>query len=54
MNTSYSPQAAADQAHSKYRNATVQLGLLGLDTAIPTECVWWSCKRPFGASSSVY
>src|SRR6185437_6007722 len=35
MNTSYSPQAAADQARSKYRNATVQLGLLGLDTAIP-------------------
>src|SRR4029450_3005865 len=35
MNTSYSPQAAADQARSKYRNATAQLGLLGLDTAIP-------------------
>jgi hypothetical protein len=35
MNTSYSPQAAADRARSKYRNATAQLGLLGLDTAIP-------------------
>jgi hypothetical protein len=35
MNTSYSPQAAADQARSKYRNATTQLGLLGLDTTIP-------------------
>jgi len=35
MNTSYSPQAAADQARSKYRNVTAQLGLLGLDTAIP-------------------
>ena len=32
MNTSYSPQAAADQARS---NVTAQLGLLGLDTAIP-------------------
>ena len=28
-------QAAADQARSKYRNVTAQLGLLGLDTAIP-------------------
>ena len=35
MNTSYSPQAAADQARSKYRNVTAQLSLLGLDTAIP-------------------
>jgi phasin len=35
MNTSYSHQAAADQARSKYRNVTAQLGLLGLDAAIP-------------------
>ena len=32
MKTSYSPQAAADQARS---NVTAQLGLLGLDPAIP-------------------
>jgi phasin len=35
MTTSYNPQAAADQARNTYRNVTAQLGLLGLDTAIP-------------------
>ncbi len=33
MNTS--PQAAADQAHTRYLNVTTQLGLLGLDATIP-------------------
>ena len=33
MNTS--PQAAADQAHTRYLNVTAQLGLLGLDPTIP-------------------
>jgi phasin len=35
MNTSYNPQAAADQARTRYRNVTTQLGLLGLGTDIP-------------------
>jgi hypothetical protein len=35
MSSSYNPQAAAEQARSKYRNVTAQLGLLGLDAAIP-------------------
>jgi phasin len=35
MNTSYSPQAAADQARAAYRRTTDQLGNLGLDTAVP-------------------
>jgi hypothetical protein len=34
MSTSYNPQAA-EQARSTYRDVTAQLGLLGLDTAIP-------------------
>jgi phasin len=29
------PQAAADQAHTRYLNVTAQLGLLGLDPTIP-------------------
>ena len=35
MNTAHNPQAAADQARNTYRKVTSQLGLLGLDTAIP-------------------
>jgi phasin len=35
MNTSYNPQAAAEQARNTYRNVTAQLGRLGFDTAIP-------------------
>ena len=35
MNASHNPQAAADQARDAYRNVTAQLGLLGLNTAIP-------------------
>ena len=35
MNASHNPQAAADQARDPYRNVTAQLGLLGLNPAIP-------------------
>jgi len=35
MAATFNPQAAADQARNAYRNVTVQLGLLALDTAIP-------------------
>jgi phasin len=35
MTATFNPQAAADQAHNTYRNVTSQLGLLGLDTAVP-------------------
>jgi phasin len=35
MTATYNPQAAADQARAAYRSMTDQLGLLGLDPAIP-------------------
>jgi phasin len=35
MTTTQSPQSAADQIRSAYRNMTDQLGHLGLDTAVP-------------------
>ena len=35
MTATYNPQAAADMARATYRNVTAQLGLLGLDAAIP-------------------
>jgi hypothetical protein len=35
MAATHNPQAAADQARDGYRNVTAQLGLLGLNTAIP-------------------
>ena len=35
MNATHKSQAAADQARDAYRNVTAQLGLLGLNTAIP-------------------
>ena len=35
MTASFTPQSAADRARASYRNVTAQLGLLGLDTAIP-------------------
>ena len=35
MNDTHNPRAAADQARDTYRNVTAQLGLLGLNTAIP-------------------
>ena len=35
MTATYNPQAAADQARDAYCNVTAQLGLLGLNTAIP-------------------
>jgi hypothetical protein len=35
MNTTSNPQASADQARKNYREVTTQLGLLGLDSAIP-------------------
>jgi phasin len=35
MTAVFNPQAATDQARNTYRNVTAQLGLLGLDTAVP-------------------
>jgi phasin len=35
MKTSYNPETAAEQASKTYRDLTAQLGLLGLDPAIP-------------------
>jgi phasin len=35
MNDYFNPQDTTDQARHTYRNLTTQLGLLGLDTAIP-------------------
>ena len=35
MTATYNPRAAADKARDAYRNVTAQLGLLGLNPAIP-------------------
>ena len=35
MTATHNPQAVADRARANYRDATAQLGRLGLDTAIP-------------------
>jgi phasin len=35
MTATYNPRAAADHARDAYRNVTAQLGLLGLNPAIP-------------------
>ena len=35
MDATSNPQAAADQARTTYRRTTAQLGLLGLNPAIP-------------------
>jgi phasin len=53
MSTSYNPQAAADQARNAYRNVTAQLGLLGLDTAIP-EAVRTAAEKTVAQSREAY
>ncbi|MBK5198126.1 MAG: phasin family protein [Methyloceanibacter sp.] len=53
MTTSYNPQAAADQARNAYRNVTAQLGLLGLDTAIP-EAVRTAAEKTVAQSREAY
>lgn len=49
MNDYFNPQKAADQ----YRNVTAQLGLLGLDAAIP-ESVRALAERTVGQTREVY
>lgn len=51
MNTS--PQAAADQAHTRYLNVTAQLGLLGLDATIP-EGVRTIAEKTVAQTRDVY
>ena len=51
MNATHNPQTAADQARDAYRNVTAQLGLLGLNTAIP-EGVRALAETSCGAESS--
>ena len=53
MNTAFTPQAAAEQARSAYRNVTSQLGLLGLDTAIP-EAVRSAAEKTVAQTRDVY
>lgn len=53
MNTAFTPQAAADQARSAYRNVTSQLGLLGLDTSIP-EAVRSATEKTVAQTRDVY
>jgi phasin len=53
MNTAFTPQAAADQARSAYRNVTSQLGLLGLDTSIP-EAVRSAAEKTVAQTRDVY
>ena len=53
MNATHNPQAAADQARDAYRNVTAQLGLLGLNTAIP-EGVRALAEKSVAQSRQVY
>jgi phasin len=53
MNATHNPRADADQARDAYRNVTVQLGLLGLNTAIP-EGVRALAEKTVAQSRQVY
>jgi len=53
MTATFNPQAVADQAPNTYRNVTAQLGLLGLDTAIP-EAVRALAEKTVGQSRQAY
>jgi len=53
MTATFNPQAAADQAPNTYRNVTAQLGLLGLDTAVP-EAVRALAEKTVGQSRQAY
>jgi phasin len=53
MTATFNPQGAADQARNTYRNVTAQLGLLGLDTAIP-EAVRALAEKTVGQSRQAY
>ena len=53
MTATFNPQAAAEQAPNTYRNVTAQLGLLGLDTAIP-EAVRALAEKTVGQSRQAY
>ena len=53
MNATHNPRAAADQARDAYRNVTAQLGLLGLNTAIP-EGVRALAEKTVAESRQVY
>ena len=53
MNTAFTPQATAEQVRSAYRNVTSQLGLLGLDTAIP-EAVRSAAEKTVAQTRDVY
>ena len=54
MNTAFTPQAAAEQARSAYRNVTSQLGLLGLDTAIPEAVRSARAEKTVAQTRDVY
>jgi hypothetical protein len=53
MTATHNPAAAADQARDAYRNVTAQLGLLGLNTAIP-EGVRALAEKTVAQSRQVY
>ena len=53
MNATHKSHAAADQARDAYRNVTAQLGLLGLNTAIP-EGVRALAEKTVAQSRQVY
>ena len=53
MTATFNPQAVADQAPNTYRNVTAQLGLLGLDTAIP-DSVCALAEKTVGQSRQAY
>src|SRR4029453_3417903 len=53
MNATHNSRAIADQARDAYRNVTTQLGLLGLNTAIP-EGVRALAEKTVAQSRQVY
>ena len=53
MNATHNSRAVADQARDAYRNVTAQLGLLGLNTAIP-EGVRALAEKTVAQSRQVY
>jgi phasin len=53
MNEHFNPQNAADPPRQTYRNLTAQLGLIGLDTAIP-ESVRALAEQTVGQAREVY
>ena len=53
MTATSNPQAAAEQARKNYRDVTIQLGHLGLDTSVP-EAVRAAAEKSVAQTREVY